>query len=240
MWEVSKGTHLKLLAGRAFRAPTFEELYNARNTAVVGNANLSPEVITTTEMSLETKAVKNTTLKLTLFKNWIDAIIDLQPGATSGMQFANGGRSRTAGVEAEAKYDFNKTDNAYANFTWLEPKRLGNGGDMADIPKWRSNVGGNVLLAKDFNLNTNLFISGERPRAEGDWRKDVPSYALLDMTLIWKNRIKGLEIMLAAKNLLDKRYDDPSPWNATTSSVSVPGDYPRDGREVSLEVRYNF
>lgn len=239
VWELLKDTHIKLLAGRAFRAPTFEELYNTNNPAVTGNPNLDPEVITTTEISLETKAVKNTNLKLSYFKNYIRDIIGLQQSGLAKI-YANSGRSRIAGLEAEGRYDFSKTDNAYANFTWLEPKRVGSGGDIVDVPRWRSNIGGNVLLSKYFNLNANLFISGDQPRAVGDWRKDIPSYAVIDTALTFKNFWRGLEIQLMAKNLLDKRYDDPAPWSTTTNSASVPGDYPRDGREIFLEARYKF
>ncbi|MDH4099492.1 MAG: TonB-dependent receptor [Nitrospirota bacterium] len=236
VWEAMKDTYIKLLAGRAFRAPTFEELYNQNNPAVTGNPNLDPEVITTTEVSVETKKIKDTTLRLSYFKNYIRDIIELQQVGAEKI-YTNGGRSKTAGVEAEARYDFNKTDHVYTNFTWLEPKRLGSGGEITDIPKWRANIGGNVAFARYFNFNTNLFISADRPRTVSDSRKDIPSYATIDAALTVKNfksYLKGLEIQLIARNLLDKRYDDAAP------STTVPGDYPRDGREIFLEARYKF
>ncbi|MDH4099304.1 MAG: TonB-dependent receptor [Nitrospirota bacterium] len=239
VWQVLKNTHVKLLAGKAFRAPSGEELYNEHNPSAIGNQDLKPERITTTELAIETK-VGEATIKASYFKNYISNTIERLPIGGGSYQHMNSSRRRIAGLELEGKYHFNKTDNAYANFTWLELKRLGSGEDVADVPKWRSNIGGNVAFARYFNFNTNIYFSGERPRTVRDTRKDLPSYAVIDAALTFKNFWKGLEIQLLAKNLLDKRYDDPAAWSTQTNSVSVPGDYPREGREIFLEARYTF
>ncbi len=42
-WEFIKGYDLKLVYGRAFRAPTFQELYTQNNPSVIGNPDLDPE-----------------------------------------------------------------------------------------------------------------------------------------------------------------------------------------------------
>lgn len=89
-------------------------------------------------------------------------------------------------------------------------------------------------LTKYVNANLHTFFSGPRPREDGDTRRDMPSYALVDLTLIGKNFLNNFEIRSSVFNLFDKSYDDPAPKN------TVPTDYPQQGRSFMVELRYEF
>jgi outer membrane receptor for ferrienterochelin and colicin len=51
------------------------------------------------------------------------------------------------------------------------------------------------------------FVSGPRPREDGDTRRDLPSYTLTNLTLIGKNFIDNFEIRGSVYNLFDKSYE---------------------------------
>ena len=100
------------------------------------------------------------------------------------------------------------------------------------VPK--ANLGSNVGFWKYANANLQTFVSGPRPREDGDTRHDLPSYALVNLTLIGRNFIDNFEIKGSVFNLFDKGYDDPAPMG------TVPTDYPQPGRSFIVELRYSF
>ncbi len=97
-----------------------------------------------------------------------------------------------------------------------------------------ANIGINAGFWKYVNANLNTFISGPRPREDGDTRRDIPSHVLVNLTLIGKNFMDNLEIRGSIFNLFDKGYKDPVPKD------TVPTDYPQPERSFMVEVRYQF
>ncbi|MFQ5787583.1 MAG: TonB-dependent receptor domain-containing protein, partial [Thermodesulfobacteriota bacterium] len=149
-------------------------------------------------------------------------------------QFENSGGIRTKGIEAEIRADFGKDNYAYANYTFQDADETRDRNRLPNTPIHKANFGLNVGFWKYANAHLHTFLSGPRPREDGDTRRDLPSYALVDLTLIGKNFMDSLEIRGSAHNLFDKKYFDPSPQN------TVPTDYPQQGRSFMVEFRYEF
>ncbi|MHC4320670.1 MAG: hypothetical protein ACYST3_00145, partial [Planctomycetota bacterium] len=80
----------------------------------------------------------------------------------------------------------------------------------------------------------NTTITGPRPREDGDIRRDLPTNAIVNLTLIGRNFINNFEIRGSVFNLFDKSYDDPAPKS------TVPTDYPQQGVSCIVELRYKF
>ena len=59
VWQITPDFFTKLLYGRAFRAPSFRELYLNNITVLRGNPNLEPETIDTLELAFDYSARKN-------------------------------------------------------------------------------------------------------------------------------------------------------------------------------------
>ncbi len=87
-------------------------------------------------------------------------------------------------------------------------------------------------ITKYINANLHAFVSGRRPRENGDTRGSMPSYALVDFTLIGKDFMDSFEIRGSVQNLFDKDYDDPAPKGI------VSADYPRQERSFMAELSY--
>lgn len=235
VWKFLKGWDLKLLYGEAFRAPSFEELYNMNNPAVLGNNKLTPERMKTYEASLGYTNNSNTKARISYFNNTFDDKIQLISQSTPGtFMFENTGGAKVYGIEAEVKQEFAKDTYFYANYTYQEPKDKDTDKRLPDVPIQKGNIGANIGLTKYLNANSNIFISVERPRAEGDTRNAVPAYALVDLTLIAKDFYRNIEVRGSVHNLLDKRYADPAPTG------TIQDDFPREGISFMLEALYKY
>lgn len=234
VWRFLDNWDMKFLYGEAFRAPSFEELYNINNPAVQGNTSLKPERMKTGEASLGYKMGHGYQSRISYFYNiFKDQIRNPQffPGI---VKFENKGGAKVQGVEAEVRKEFKKDDFLYLNYVYQWPEDEETGTRLPDVPNQRGNIGGNMGLTRYLNVNSNIFLSSERPRSAGDTRDSIPAYALVDLTIIAKNFYKNLEIRGAVHNLLDKQYTDPAP------AGTIAGDFPREGVNYMLEAFYKF
>lgn len=227
VWKFSGKWIAKLLYGTAFRAPSFEELYNKNNDAVIGNQDLDPEKMTTYEVS-----IGNASTHLTYFNNIFKDKVELKPYAP-GSRYENGGGAKIWGIEFDGKINFSKNSFAYLNYTHQNSEDDDTGARLPDITANKANIGINTGLGHYLNLNTNIHIHGERPRASGDPRSSSSAYELVDLTLIAENFIEDLSLRASIHNLLDRDYKDPAP-------LKVYNDFPREGVSYTFDVQYKF
>jgi len=232
IWRFMEDAHLKLLFATAFRAPNFNELFFINNPLVIGNPNLDPEKINTYEVGIGYNFTEHIRGNINYFFNRIRDRIQLD--SQSPAEYQNMGGARIKGIEAELKADWGNDNYAYANYTFQDAEETKDRNRLAFVPVHKANFGVNIGFWKYANANMNTFISGPRPREDGDTRRDLPSYSLTNLTLIGKNFIDNFEIRGSVSNLFDKSYDDPAPKN------TVPTDYPQAGRAFMVELRFQF
>jgi iron complex outermembrane receptor protein len=232
IWRFMEDAHLKFLFATAFRAPNFNELFLINNPSTIGNPNLDPEKINTFEVGLGYNFTRHIRGNINYFFNRIRDRIVL--GGGSPKQFQNSGGARIMGVEAELKADFGNDNYAYANYTFQKAEETRNRNRLPFAPEHKANFGVNVGFWKYANANLHTFVSGPRPREDGDTRRNLPSYALVDLTLIGKNFVDNFEIRGSVHNLFDKSYKDPAKVD------TVPTDFPQQGRSFIVELRYEF
>lgn len=235
-WEFNKGHDFKFLYGRAFRAPSFNELYMTNIPSGAGNPALKPETINTLEVSLGSKLTKSTNSRITLFRNNINNLIALSAPAPIARQFENLNSVISEGVELELKTRFNEGSYLAMNYIFQNPRDKITG-RLADVPSRKGNIMANWQINKKFNLGSKLFLKGSMPRAQGDTRSGVAGYGIVNSTLIARNLLKGwegLELRFSIFNLLDKKYADPAPAN------TLQEDYPKPGRSFFGEARFVF
>ncbi|MBI5749624.1 MAG: TonB-dependent receptor [Nitrospinae bacterium] len=234
VWNFIENGEIKFLYGGAFRAPNFQELYNQNNPSILGNKDLKPEKINTYEAGAGYRFGKSLEANVNYFYYEIRDVIRLTPG-TGGNIYNNSGGTDADGVEIELKTRWNEEYYGYANYSYQNARDKDTGTVLPEVPKHRGNVGLNLGINRYLNANTNLFLIDSRERASGDTRSSLPSYALLDFTLIGKNFYKTAEIRASVYNLLDKKYADPAP-----KGKGVTNDFPRAGMEFMLEASYRF
>ncbi len=157
---------------------------------------MKPEKIDTYEVGFEYGFLENYTFRKSYFYNDIDELITLgpKPSATEPAPYINKGGVKIDGVETELVFDFAEENYGYISYTYQNPRDEETDERLADVPNWRAKIGVNVGLTKYLNASTHVSWTGERPRAEGDSRDDIPATALVDLTLIAKHFYKTLEI----------------------------------------------
>ncbi|MGR3319107.1 MAG: TonB-dependent receptor plug domain-containing protein [Candidatus Anammoxibacter sp.] len=234
VWNFMDNATLKLLYGQAFRAPNFAELFS-NDQFVKGNENLKPETIRTYELGLGYRFNENLGVNVNYFFNVMRDILDLRTAPNGLLVFDNVGGANVQGIELEVKANFPDLFEgvyAFANYTYLDAES--NGDPLPDVPKHKGNIGINVKPCKYLNANLHAFISGDRVREQDDTRDDSPGYVLMNFTLTTKDFFKGFKVKASLFNLLDKKYDDPTPLN------TIPTDIPRPGRTFYIELGYEW
>ena len=220
-WAFMKDTSLKLLYGVAFRPPNLAEIQ------VFNPVPVDPETVRTYEVGLSHKFNKHISSSVNYFYNDIkDIIVSNQSG------FINAGGAHIQGVETETRIDFYKNNYIFMNYTFQNPED-NHGNDLPFVAQHHGNFGVNVNYWEYINTNLSTFVSGSRSREEGDARNDLPSYALLNLSITGKGFLKTMEIQSTVFNLLDKDYSDPGP-------TVIPDDLPRPGRTFFVGLSYQF
>lgn len=125
----------------AFRAPTFQELYDRTQMAVkngtFGNPNLDAEEIKTIELGFEYNFTNNFKVNLNLYNNHIKN--NIFPNNSSKREGANFKTTeidpgdfyenidgiKIKGFESELRYDFDDYNYFNLNYSWWEQKNLG-------------------------------------------------------------------------------------------------------------------
>ena len=188
---------IKGLYGEAFRAPTFDELYQVNNPSFIGNPRLQPQTLRTTEVQFGSNYSEHWIATLSFFDTQIEDIIQLAPIMNQeqvGNEFQNVGEVHSQGVEIDAKYAFTSQRYLFFNYTYQTAENTTNEPiaatdsagnpipcsqpdyDVGNIPRAIFNAGFNLDLWDKLNWNATLNYTTSRER-KGEVMAIDPSVA---------------------------------------------------------------
>jgi outer membrane receptor protein involved in Fe transport len=135
VWRPLQRLAAKLLYGRAFRAPTLQELYDHTGTAttplgnaVIGRADLKPETTNTLEAALEVTPAPLVNLRVNGFYIRTDGAIGPDAAFSfGGSPLLNYAGLRILGAETEAQLSFGEGGYLLVNGSWFTSSQLGGG-----------------------------------------------------------------------------------------------------------------
>ena len=135
VWQVDPTLSTKLMYGRAFRAPSFIELYMNQGPQLQGNPDLDPETIDTLEFSVSKKWKYNFSTGATLY--WYSSDDLISETNNSLRTFENSAGAYGYGVELITNYRFNEQLSFDLNYTFLEldPKSDSNDSFVIGAPQ---------------------------------------------------------------------------------------------------------
>jgi len=234
VWEPRYDLTTKLLYGRAFRPPSFAELFLKNNPSALGNPDLKPETIQTLELAFDYQPVSNLHTILNVFGFEIRNLIEyVQDAESSDLRAQNAASQQGYGFELETDWKVTDTFRLRANFTFQRSMDKKTGHRVPDAPGMEFYVNPHWAFLPDWSIDGQLFWVGDRKRADGDTRPEIADYTTVNLTLRRKNIAKHWDVALGVRNLFNEDIREPSP-------SAVLHDFPMAGRSILGEVRMSF
>ena len=230
---------IKLLYGRAFRAPTSFELYVqpiSSTTGTQGNPELEPEILDSVELVFM-QSGRNWKSNLIIFENhWEEAVV-YQPMTPTLGTYTNIGQSREArGVETSVSW-LPYPWRIDANVSYTESMNKATGEEYSLFPRIIANLGVSYIWAES---NTELSIMNRAFNNADDAfefnpalpAKKLPTFYRVDVVLNHKFG-KQTEGYLNIINLFDRE-------NYLPAIAGLENGYPDDALSISLGIRHDF
>lgn len=228
VWQAKHNLTVKALYGRAFRAPSFEELYAENNPVTLGNSSLDPETINTVELGFDYRPSLSTKLLFTLFSYKADNLIvyTLQPDGTS--QANNSVKQNGIGAELDFNWNVSNDIEFSMGYSWQDAEDDLTGDDIPDAPQNMLDATIEWEFLEDWNLHIDTRWILNRERLRRDPRAPIDDYNWTNAHLRYAP-LSGLEIGLSIRNLFDEKA-----FEATDGQI--PEDFPLEERGYWLTV----
>ncbi len=230
-------------AGRAYRAPSFDELYLPDQGFLRGNPDLSPEDAWNVDGGLELELaslgpLSKTRLGVTGFYRAIEESIVWVRISLQTVAPVNTGRATSRGVELQSSFEIGPWVGVAANYTWTDSERDDNGARLAGQAEHaafaRLRLGPEKIfkLIAEFQYLSDILVD-EGGSLELPSRRIWNASASVDLAALglpgWPTRVLPEEVWLyaALENISDESVRD-------VASFPQPG---RNGR-VGFEARW--
>ena len=225
-------TTVKILHGRAFRAPNDFELHYT-GSGFKPNPLLGPETIRSTELVLERTLAHGLRLNASAYVSAIDDLISLdRDPADDGLFFANAGQSDSVGAEAGLSVKAAHGPSGGLSYAWQRSREHTTQEALTNSP--RHMVKAHVawpLLGKRLVAGADAWYLGARGTLAGD---EVRPAMVANFTLL-APRIRGpFDFAASVYNLFDERYADPGSEEHLQDAIL------QDGRSFRLKLAYRF
>lgn len=224
-------TSIKLLHGRAFRAPnTFELFYYPLGSA--SGQMLQPETVHSTEAVWEEYISSRVRASLTVFTYRADHLVEqrsLETGIGDDLYFVNGGVVEGKGAEAEVEAKLPRGINASFGHTYASVRDVVNARPFSNSPRHLSKLGVQVPIA-DFFLGVEGQYVGKRLSLAGE---PVAGAFVPNVTLT-SPAGRRLDVSIGLHNMFNTAFSDPGAEEHVQQSI------PQDGRTLLARVRVKF
>lgn len=229
-------------AGRSFKAPTLDQLYDQRSFPVpfppfsvtISNAELKPSFGTQFEAGMlytHSIGVLRTSASLSAYQMDMEDELDFD---VSTLRYVNIGRSRHRGIEAGVQLRA-ATTTGFANYTLQSPTaRTGehSGQQLKNIPRHVLNAGASHVLFDAFTAGTALTHVRGAYIDDANTRQ-LDAYTRVDVQSSYT--LRSLTLYVNVGNVLDASYSTVAFFDpAGTGEVYH---YPAAGRTLQLGLR---
>jgi len=208
-------------------------LYAQNNPVGIGNPDLDPETIDTYEFAFAYKLMHNLNTGLSIYYYKTKDMIDYVDNGDGSKTAQNINSIKGQGVELEADWKINKEWTIIANYAYQKTIDKDTNKQQPYVPRQQFYFDTRWTFKTDWFASAQLNWNRERKRAQGDSRKNIDDYTLVNLTIRHKNIAKHWEIAATVKNLFDEDIREPS-------DGKIADDYPMNERSAFIEVSYNL
>lgn len=223
---------VKLLYGRAFRAPNPFELYYGQSAL---SADLAPERLETYELALEQRLTPRLQGSVSLFRNHVSDLISQRSGGDDtidGLYYRNGDSVLAKGVELEVQGEFPGRVRARLSQVFQSTSLESSDRSISNAPRVLSTL---VLDAPvpgtDAVVAVNATHIGQRRRVGTG---DVEGAFVANLSISRRDQAHGLGVGITIFNIFDAAYGDPGSVEHRQATL------PQDGRTALVRVSWRF
>ncbi len=243
VWNTRQNLTTKFLYGRAFRAPSFAELFTINNPVGLGNSdNVDPETIDTFEVAFDYQPTFDTRIGVSVFNYNARDLIRFVPDSNGlTATAANTAGQDGHGFELELDSHLTPALDLRTHYAYQCSTDRETDAQAAFSPEHQAYVQLRWRPVNLWEVSTQVKWVGERVREPGDLRDPLEGYALLDGALTRTGARGQWSLQLSLLNLLDTDAREPSPMEpGVPGGALIPDDYPLAGRAVFLTGRLAF
>lgn len=218
-------TTLKFLVGRAFRAPSIQELHYGTGA----NPDLAPETIHTAEFVLEQYIGRGLRLSGTYFMNHVHDLISLN---TTTVLFENLNVIESDGSELGLEQRWGNGTTLRVDYAVQDTRSHETGDRLGDSPRYLAKF--HLVLpihGEKLSAGTEVLYTGDRLTLAGN---QVGGFTVVNLTFLSRNLARGLDLSGSIYNLLDEAYQDPGGSGNTQNALT------QDGRHFRLKLTWRF
>ena len=209
-----EGGNLKIMGGKAFRAPSVYELYYRSTTQEI-SAGLRPEQIYSGEIEFTHRFSSTVSAVLAGYVNVVKDLIELRDLSDYRTQYANAGALvRAMGTEFEMRRDWRQGWMLSASYSYQNVQYV-NDPTLREVPNAPSHLasfrGAFPILGRTLMGMTRLTVEG--PRADRNVRVTDPPQGTTDWAAIWDLVLSGevermgVRYNVGLYNVANWRYD---------------------------------
>ena len=226
-------TVLKLIYGRAFRAPNVYELYYTDNSTMKSNRNLDPEKIQNVEFVFHQYLGFNLWGTATVYYQRIDDLISQQVDPADGfLVFRNVDKVEGKGLELELEGKWKNGLRGRLSYVLQKAKDRETNETLVNSPSHLFKFNGIVPIWKE-----KLFVGLEEQftsQRKTSGGHHAGAFFITNLTLFSQNLVKDLEISASVYNLFNKKYGDP------VGEEHLQDEIKQDGRTFRFKITYRF
>ncbi|MHB0984511.1 MAG: TonB-dependent receptor plug domain-containing protein [Sulfuricella sp.] len=235
VWETAYNLTSKLLYGRAFRPPSFAELYNINNPVGVGNPNLKPETNESVELAFAWQPAPTLQTNLSLFRYRMKDILRFVQNPDATITAQNAGEQTGQGLEVELAWEASGSLRLSGNYAQQRSIDTATDQDAGNAPRRHVYARADWRFMPAWTLNAQLNYIAGRKREPSDTRPPIADYHTVDLTLRNQKRSANWDLAFTVRNLFNADAREPSP-----APGLIPNDLPLAPREWRFEVRHQL
>ncbi len=232
VWDASLDVTVKLLHGRAFRSPSFNELFGI-NPVNNGNPDVRPEKIATAEGAVSWQVRPDLNLNVSLFRYSMTDIIRTvaNPAPAPGASYRNVGSVKGHGGEVELVWDIGRDVRWEAGYALQHAVDRASGQDPGYAPRQHATSRLDWRFGPDWHITPQLNWVAGRRRGPGDARTPIADYKTFDATLT-HHAPGGWTVSATVRNLFNADAREPS----TAPGLALPYDIPVYPRGLAVQL----
>jgi iron complex outermembrane receptor protein len=225
-------TSIKLLFGKAFRAPSPYELYYEDGLTTRTNPDLKEETIKTYEIVWEQKLGSRWHGSLSGYYYKAKNLIDQTEDSGGWTIYDNLDEVTAKGAQAALEGRWEGGMRARLGYAWVQTLNKTTRSALANSPKHMITANWICPILPDrlFAGIETKYISKRKTLADAHTDDAV----ITNLTLTYENLLGNLDVQMGIYNLLDEAYDHPAFLEHTQDVIE------QDGRTVGVKVFYRF